>query len=163
MSFLFVDRVIALDRNERILAAKQVSLAEDYFAWHFPGQPIMPASLMIEAAAQAATILLEVSCEFESKAFVAFVSDAKFRSFVKPGREIEIRLEVTNRADGATLLRGEISQGSERCATIRLGMGLLSFGEVIPADQQASYRGTFRHWLAEARLSGFERSPSEML
>ena len=94
MRFIFVDRVVSLVRNERITALRQLTAAEEIFQQHFPGNPMLPASLIIEACAQAATMLLETSSGFESKAFVGFVEKAKFRRQVRPNDEV--RLEIEN-------------------------------------------------------------------
>lgn len=85
--FLLVDKVIELEPRTRILALKQVTINEPFFAGHFPGAPVMPGVLQIEALAQAGAIL--VLREFEDRAnkipFFSAIESAKFRRPVVPG------------------------------------------------------------------------------
>src|SRR4030095_1024227 len=85
--FLLVDKVLELERRSRILAVKQVTINEPFFAGHFPGAPVMPGVLQIEALAQAGAIL--VLQEFEDRAnkipFFSTIENAKFRRPVVPG------------------------------------------------------------------------------
>jgi beta-hydroxyacyl-ACP dehydratase FabZ len=93
--FLLVDKVVELEPKARILAVKQVTINEPFFAGHFPGAPVMPGVLQIEALAQAGAIL--ILREFEDRAskipFFSTIEYAKFRRPVVPGDTL--MLEVT--------------------------------------------------------------------
>lgn len=93
--FLLVDTVIELEPKQRILAVKQVTINEPFFAGHFPGAPVMPGVLQIEALAQAGAIL--ILREFEDREnkipFFSAIEYAKFRRPVVPGDTL--MLEVT--------------------------------------------------------------------
>ncbi len=93
--FLLVDKVIELEPKARILAVKQVTINEPFFAGHFPGAPVMPGVLQIEALAQAGAIL--ILREFEDREskipFFSTIEYAKFRRPVVPGDTL--MLEVT--------------------------------------------------------------------
>ena len=85
---LLVDRVAALEVGERIHAVKAVSFNEPFFQGHFPGRPIMPGVLQIEALAQAAGILAVETLELAGSGKLVYfmaIEDAKFRSPVEPG------------------------------------------------------------------------------
>ncbi|KRO16429.1 3-hydroxyacyl-ACP dehydratase FabZ [Lacticaseibacillus saniviri] len=91
---LMVDRVLELTAGERIVAQKNVSINEAIFQGHFPGNPIFPGVLQIEALAQAGAIALLSLPDFKGKtAFLGGVKKAKFRKMVRPGDVM--RLEVT--------------------------------------------------------------------
>jgi 3-hydroxyacyl-[acyl-carrier-protein] dehydratase len=93
--FLFVDRVLELEPKKRILGLKQVTINEPFFIGHFPGAPVMPGVLQIEALAQLGAIL--ILREFEDRAnkipFFSTIEYAKFRRPVVPGDTL--MLEVT--------------------------------------------------------------------
>ncbi len=85
---LLVDRVVALTLGEEIHAVKAVSMNEQFFQGHFPGRPIMPGVLQIEALAQAAGILAVETLELAGSGKLVYfmaIEEAKFRSPVEPG------------------------------------------------------------------------------
>lgn len=98
MRWLFLDRIDTVDINERITGVKAVSLAEDYFADHFPNFPVVPGVIVIEALAQLSGKLIELSV-YEERGLWPFpvlsmVHKAKFRRFVRPGSVIQMESEV---------------------------------------------------------------------
>ncbi|MCP4201378.1 MAG: 3-hydroxyacyl-ACP dehydratase FabZ [bacterium] len=94
--FLLVDKVLELESGERARAVKNVTVNEPFFVGHFPGQPVMPGVLVIEALAQAAGILLihDRSDRAEHLIYLAGVDDAKFRRPVRPGDQLILDVEI---------------------------------------------------------------------
>ncbi|KAB2900034.1 MAG: 3-hydroxyacyl-ACP dehydratase FabZ [Dokdonella sp.] len=94
--FLLVDRVTALEPNQRISALKNVTFNEPFFQGHFPGHPVMPGVLIIEAMAQASGLLITLSGH-ESKGPVVFylvkVDKARFNQPVVPGDQLRLEVE----------------------------------------------------------------------
>jgi 3-hydroxyacyl-[acyl-carrier-protein] dehydratase len=92
--FLLVDRVVELEPGKRAVAIKQVSANEPQFTGHFPGRPIMPGVLMVEALAQTAGIAVLTLDEYRGKVgLFAGIDECRFRRLVLPGDTL--RLEVT--------------------------------------------------------------------
>lgn len=93
--FLLVDRVLELKRKESIVAVKNVTINEPFFSGHFPGLPIMPGVLIVEAIAQAGGALLLNEVDDRNDKIMVFtgIERAKFRRPVSPGDQL--RLEVT--------------------------------------------------------------------
>lgn len=92
--FLLVDRVVDLEPGKRAVALKQVTANEPHFTGHFPGRPIMPGVLMVEALAQAAGIAVMTLDEYRGKlGLFAGIDDCRFKRMVVPGDTL--RLEVT--------------------------------------------------------------------
>lgn len=92
--FLLVDRIVELEPGRRVVALKNVTFNEPFFAGHFPGYPIMPGVLIIEALAQAGGFLALKTMGGEGKiAFFAGIDNCKFRRPVVPGDTL--RLECT--------------------------------------------------------------------
>lgn len=92
---LLIDRVLELERRQRVVAIKNVTINEPFFVGHFPGLPIMPGVLIIEAIAQAGGALLLTEIEDRSEKVMVFtgIERAKFRKPVSPGDQL--RMEVT--------------------------------------------------------------------
>src|ERR1700738_1566669 len=93
--FLLIDRVIEIQRKQRIVAIKNGTINEPFFAGHFPNLPIMPGVLIVEAIAQAGGALLLTEVEDRSNKVMVFtgIERAKFRRPVSPGDQL--RIEVT--------------------------------------------------------------------
>ena len=93
---LLIDRVLELQRKERIVAIKNVTINEPFFNGHFPGLPIMPGVLIVEAIAQAGGALLLTEVEDRNDKVMVFtgIDRARFRRPVSPGDQLRIEVEV---------------------------------------------------------------------
>ena len=96
--FLLVDRVTELEQGKRIVAIKNVTMNEPFFPGHFPGHPVMPGVLIIEALAQVACILAIMSSEESVRSKVTYfaaIDNARFRKPVIPGDQLSLEIEVS--------------------------------------------------------------------
>ena len=96
--FLLIDRVIEIQPRQRIVAIKNVTINEPFFAGHFPSLPIMPGVLIVEAIAQAGGALLLTEVEDRKDKLIMFtgIERAKFRRPVVPGDQLRIEVELKN-------------------------------------------------------------------
>ena len=95
--FLLVDRVVEFEKDKRVLAYKNVSCNEPFFTGHFPGHPVMPGVLVIEALAQAGGVLTQLSLgrDAQSKLFyMVKVDNARFSRQVVPGDVLELHVQI---------------------------------------------------------------------
>jgi 3-hydroxyacyl-[acyl-carrier-protein] dehydratase len=106
--FLLVDRVIEMEPEKRIVAIKNVTINEPFFPGHFPGAPVMPGVLIIEAMAQAGAVLLLDGLPDRASKLVYFtgIDDARFRRAVVPGDQLRLTLEVVKLRPRACKMRG---------------------------------------------------------
>jgi 3-hydroxyacyl-[acyl-carrier-protein] dehydratase len=122
--FLLIDRVIEVDPDKRIVALKNVSINEPFFLGHFPGAPVMPGVLTIEAMAQAGAVLglLERKPDDLPDALVYFmgIDEARFRRPIVPGDQMRIAVETIRRKATVWKMRGEVWVGSEMAAEATL-------------------------------------------
>jgi UDP-3-O-[3-hydroxymyristoyl] N-acetylglucosamine deacetylase/3-hydroxyacyl-[acyl-carrier-protein] dehydratase len=107
--FLLVDRITGLEEGRWIEGLKNVTINEPFFQGHFPGQPIMPAVLILEAMAQVGGLLLLNSVEDPNGKLMYFmgIDGAKFRRPVTPGDQLRFRLSLLKLRQGTSKMRGE--------------------------------------------------------
>ncbi|MGZ4731428.1 MAG: 3-hydroxyacyl-ACP dehydratase FabZ [Terriglobales bacterium] len=120
--FLLIDRVIEIQRKQRIVAIKNVTINEPFFAGHFPALPIMPGVLIVEAIAQAGGALLLTEVEDPKDKLIMFtgIERAKFRRPVVPGDQLRIEVELKNWRARASMIavrmEGMVYVGAKRVA-----------------------------------------------
>jgi 3-hydroxyacyl-[acyl-carrier-protein] dehydratase len=108
--FLFVDRVLELEPGKKIVAIKNVSVDEPFFQGHFPGRPIMPGVLIVEAMAQAGGVLVYKSAETDDNmVYFMSVEKAKFRKPVVPGDQLRLEVEALQSRGKVWKFKGEAS------------------------------------------------------
>ena len=116
---LLVDRVAELVRGERIRAIKAVSFNEQFFQGHFPGRPIMPGVLQVEALAQAAGILAVETLELAGSGKLVYfmaIEEAKFRAPVEPGCLLELEASFVQQRSRVCKFAGKASvEGKTTC------------------------------------------------
>ena len=106
--FLLLDEVVSLEPGERVVARKRVRADEWYFSGHFPGRPIMPGVLIVEALAQAGAVAVLSEEENRGKlALFAGIDDVRFKRIVEPGDELELVCELER-------VRGPVGRGKAR-------------------------------------------------
>src|ERR1700675_2569767 len=120
--FLLIDRVIEIQRKQRIVAIKNVTINEPFFAGHFPNLPIMPGVLIVEAIAQAGGALLLTEIEDPKDKLIMFtgIERAKFRRPVVPGDQLRIEVELKSWRARASMIAvrmgGIVYVGAKRVA-----------------------------------------------
>ncbi len=96
--FLLVDRILEIEPEKRIVGIKNVTYNEPFFPGHFPGRPIMPGVLIVEAMAQTAGILVFSSLpqeQFKTPVYFLGIDNVRFRKPVIPGDQLRLELEIT--------------------------------------------------------------------
>ncbi|MEG0128768.1 3-hydroxyacyl-ACP dehydratase FabZ [Clostridium sp.] len=114
---LLIDKVVEIEPGISVKAIKNVTINENFFNGHFPGEPVMPGVLMVEAMAQAGLVALLTKEEFKGKlGFFAGIKEAKFRKKVVPGDVLEIYVELIKLRSSFGTAKGVITvDGKKAC------------------------------------------------
>jgi 3-hydroxyacyl-[acyl-carrier-protein] dehydratase len=115
--FILIDRIADLNVSDRTITVEaQVPTESTIFEGHFPGYPLMPGVLLIEAMAQTSGWLLIALMKFERMPFLGAVKEAKMRGFVTPGELLKIEASVVHEGSGFAITAAKVSVGGElRC------------------------------------------------
>lgn len=115
--FLLIDRVIDIDMGKSLVAIKNVTINEAYFAGHFPQRPVMPGVLILEAMAQAGGVLAYKSTNTSPDQgvlyFFAGIDNARFRRIVEPGDQLRLEVKVIRSKRDIWKLEGSAYVGDE--------------------------------------------------
>ena len=120
MRWIWIDKFLEFNSGKSAVALKNVTLAEEHLHDHFPGFPIMPECLMIEAMAQTAGILVGEARKFQEKVILAKIKKAAFFHFVRPGDTLILHAEIESISEGAAGTAGRIMCGDTLIAEISL-------------------------------------------
>lgn len=131
--FLLIDRIVEFERTKRLVAIKNVTINEPFFQGHFPGYPIMPGVLVVEAMAQAGGIIMLYEIADRNEKLVVFtgIERAKFRRPVTPGDQVRIEVEVLSmRPRAGRILGRAFVEGKLACEATLTCM-------IVPRSQES--------------------------
>lgn len=116
--FLLVDRIVEIEPDKRIVGLKNVSINEQFFQGHFPGAPVMPGVLIIEAMAQVAGVLIYRDLPDREKKLIYFtgIENARFRRPVVPGDQLRLEMELLSRRNNFGKMNGRATVGDKLVA-----------------------------------------------
>jgi len=127
--FLLVDRITEMEPGKRIVGLKNVTINEPFFPGHFPGHPVMPGVLIIEAMAQVGGILAYLSSDEATRSKVTYfmgIDNARFRKPVTPGDQLRLELVATMNRRGIWGFNGKASVADKLVAEADL---MATFGD----------------------------------
>jgi len=150
MRCVFVDRIVELAPSRRIETLMRVSGLEDVFADHFPGYPVLPGALIVEAFAQASQLLIAASRDFAEVGRLRRLSRAAFRRLVRPGDLLAIRCERRAAPDDAWVLDAMAAVGPRRVAAATLEYTLEAARPETEAGRHAERLGALARTLRGA-------------
>jgi 3-hydroxyacyl-[acyl-carrier-protein] dehydratase len=126
--FQLLDRIVDLKLADRTISSEAtVPVESTIFEGHFPGFPLMPGVLLIEAMAQTSGWLVVALNRFERMPFLAAVKEAKLRTFVKPGEKLEISARLSHDGSGYAMTEAEIKSNGKLVCDAALTLRVLDF------------------------------------
>lgn len=148
MRFSLIDRIDELEPGVKLTAVKALSMAEEYLADHFPGFPVMPGVLMLEAMTQAAAWLVRASEDFEhSMVVLKEARNVKYGQFVEPGQTLSVTAELGSQTERETVVKTRGMVGDRSTVSARLVLERYNLTEAHP--EQAAADAIVRHQMRE--------------
>lgn len=125
------------------MTLRSVSGAEDYFADHFPGCPIMPGALIVECFDQSVRLLIGASSEFEEVGTLRRITRASFKRFVRPGDRLEVRCDIRSRSEAGVRAAARALVDDQVVAEATLEFAISPVAGDAEAGEAASQLGDF--------------------
>ncbi len=133
MRFILIDHIVELELGKKIVAVKNLSMAEEYLADHFPGFPVMPGVLMLEAMTQAGAWLVRAGEDFaHSMVVLKQVSNVKYGQFVEPGQTLTVTAEIIGQNERETRLKARGTVAGQLTVAGRLTIERYNLAETNP-------------------------------
>jgi 3-hydroxyacyl-[acyl-carrier-protein] dehydratase len=151
MRWTWIDRFTAFESGRSATAVKCLSLAEDHFADHFPGFPVMPAPLILEGLAQTGGILVGEANRYEKNVVLAKMS-AKFHREAMAGEQLTYNVRLIDLGDSGARVAGQVHSGSHLVAEAEIMFGHVTADQLPAAigDGRVVFSGELSHLLRMA-------------
>lgn len=135
MKFTLIDKITECNGVDCIKAVKNLSMGEEYLADHFPGYPVMPGVMMLEAMIQTANWLIRIRNNFSSSMIMLKeVRNVKYGKFIVPGDQLELTITMKSMVDGTASFKGTGTINGETAVTARFDLAFfkISDDEAMP-------------------------------
>jgi 3-hydroxyacyl-[acyl-carrier-protein] dehydratase len=138
MRFSLIDRISSIEPRKSIKAVKNLSLAEEYLADHFPGFPVMPGVLMVEAMVQTGAWLMRHDEDFAySMVLLKSARAVKFLNFVSPGKTLQVTAELEGWNEGECRFKASGTVDGESAVTARLTLERFNLADRNPRFKES--------------------------
>jgi len=141
MRFNLVDRIVEVEPDRLLRAVKNLTLGEEYLADHFPTFPVMPGVLMLQTLVEASSWLLRRTEDFgHSIIALREARNVKYGTFMEPGRQMAITVELTERDDQLAMFKGRGDVGGETAVSARITLVRYNLRDRNPALESVDER-----------------------
>jgi 3-hydroxyacyl-[acyl-carrier-protein] dehydratase len=163
MRWIWIDRFLEFNRGKSAKAIKNLSLAEDHFADHFPGYPVMPAPLILEGLAQTGGILVGEANDFREKVVLAKINAAKFHREAHAGEVLTYDVELINLRPESAAINGKVYCGTELIAEAEILFAHLdkARSKQLFGDHNFVFTGELKHLLGLAKLTADQQAQQQ--
>jgi 3-hydroxyacyl-[acyl-carrier-protein] dehydratase len=141
MRFNLIDRIVEVQPGQSLRAVKNLTLGEEYLADHFPTFPVMPGVLMLETLVEASAWLLRLSEDYRHSLIVLReVKNVKYGNFLTPGRQLQVRVELTERDDGKAMFLGKGESEGQTTVSARYTLARYNLQDKDPSLRSVDER-----------------------
>src|SRR5215204_311200 len=134
MRFHLIDRIVEVQAGRSLRAVKNLTLGEEYLADHFPTFPVMPGVLMLQTLVEAGAWLLRLSEDYRHSVIVLReVRNIKYGSFMEPGKQMAISVELAERGEGVATFKGKGESEGQTTVSAKVTLATYNLRDVNPA------------------------------
>ena len=154
MRHYHLDRIVELEPGVRAVGVRSVSLSDDVFAEHFPGNPVLPGIYVLEGLAQTAGVLLTRSSAERKFALMVSIDRARFLSFARPGDVVRLAVAIESGDPAAFRVSGRATAGERTIATSLFTFRMVDVASMVAPEHRAAWERAIAVWLGEYPGSG---------
>lgn len=160
MRWIWIDRFLAFEHGKSARALKNLSMAEDHFAEHFPGYPVMPGPLILEGLAQTGGILVGEANDFKEKVVLAKINWARFHRDALAGEQLVYDVTVLNLRPEGAAIEGKVTSAGRPVAEAEIFFAHLdkSRSQQLFGDHNFVFSGELKHLLGLAKAAAGQGS-----
>jgi 3-hydroxyacyl-[acyl-carrier-protein] dehydratase len=147
MRHYHLDRITSLESGVRATGVRSVSLSDDVFTEHFPGNPVLPGVYLLEGLAQTAGVLLWESSRHARIAVMVSVDRARFPAFARPGDSVQFEVEIESLEEQVARVRAAATVGDRQVAAAALTFSMQHVDRVIPPAYRMYWEQVVAIWL----------------
>jgi 3-hydroxyacyl-[acyl-carrier-protein] dehydratase len=137
MRFYLVDRILKLEPDRRIVAVKNLTLAEEYLADHFPAYPVLPGVMMLEALVQAAAWLVRASTDFaKTLVLLKETQNVRYGNFLRPGGQMVMEVEAVEIGADSSRFKAQARWDGQMCVQARFTLEHLNVADEDPGGAE---------------------------
>ncbi|MCZ2344504.1 MAG: beta-hydroxyacyl-ACP dehydratase [Bacteroidales bacterium] len=164
MRWIWIDRFTEFESGKSATAVKVLSQAEDHFAQHFPGFPVMPATLILEGLAQTGGILVGEANQFREKVVLAKIPKAKFHRDALAGEMLTYHAAIVDLRPQGAVIAGKVHSGTELIAEAEIFFAHLdqSMSRQVFGDQNFVFSGELKYLLGAAQQAAAAHEPPQL-
>jgi len=134
VKFHLIDRIVSLEPGKKLVAYKNLTMAEEYLADHFPGFPVMPGVLMLETLVQAGAWLLRLTEDYRHSMIVLRdARNVKYGTFMDPGHRMEVKVELVERTETGATFKGTGNKDGQSTVNARFSVATYNLASLDPA------------------------------
>src|SRR5207244_4996961 len=154
MRWIWIDRFLEFERGKSARALKNLSLAEEYFADHFPGYPVMPSTLILEGLAQTGGILVGEANDFREKVVLAKIPSARVHRDAVAGEQLVYAVDILHLRPEGAAVEGRVYSGDELLLEAEIFFAHLdqARSQQLFGDHNFVFTGELKHMLGLAKL-----------
>jgi len=165
MRWIWIDRFVAFESGKSATAVKCLSSAEDHFADHYPGFPVMPAALILEGLAQTGGILVGEANQFREKVVLAKLPKAVFYRDAMAGEQLTYHTEIVDLRSEGAVVRGSVTSNGEPIADAEIFFAHLDRNRAQQAfgNENFVFSGELTYLLGQAKLAAAQTAAPPQL
>jgi 3-hydroxyacyl-[acyl-carrier-protein] dehydratase len=157
MNYIFVDKIIALDKGKQIKAVKGIPRTEDYLDEYYPRCSLIPSAVIIESLASAAGLLVLASTQFECLTLLTKIEEAVFTNVAQPGDQMILDVKLVSLHEMGAQLEGMIYVDGQEAASAGLVMSLLEVQAIADSRTKCLLSSLLKHtkkWMQHILVTG---------